>query len=206
MPIYQYSCIKTGEVFEEILPISEWDRRLIICRIHFNRDNYLATGICHDAEKIWSIPGNIQIGKPTRIFVDSKGNTFSPISQHDKPPKGYREIELRNPIERSKFEKEQQQRTDAQNQLTSHILDSMKSESRKNRHDNLRARMNAVQREEFTNQEGKTETIEFTLDHKDKALVEKAMTRSRKRKAKEKKSNVMLAANHYNSSNLDEIK
>ena len=206
MPIYEYMCEATGEIFEWIRPISESEIKRQTCPVHFV-ENHKEGKDYHDVIRIWSLPGNIQIGKPTRMFINNKtGEPFSPISQYDKPPKGYHEIELRSPTERSKFEREQQRRIDGQNQFTSHMLDSMKSEARNKRHDDLKARMNAVQKEEFTNKEGKTETVEFTLDHKDKALLEKAMKRSRKKPMKEKKSDVMLAVNHYNPSNMDEVK
>lgn len=201
MPIYEFECPIHGR-FEIILPLTKSNSKFAFCGFPNKDEQGFACGI--KAERIWSLPGNIQIAKPTRMFVNNKdGSVFSPIKESDKPPKGYHEIELKGPAERSKFEKEQQHRIDGQNQLTSHILDSMKSEARKNRHDNLKSRMNAIQREVDPNT-GKE--IEFTLDHKDKALIEKAMNRSKKKPMKEKKSNVMLAVNHDDRSNLDEVK
>lgn len=200
MPIYEFECPVHGR-FEKILTITEGANRVSIICLQQDEKGYCLK----DAEKVWSIPaGDLSIGKPTRMFINVRtGEPFSPMSSYDKPPKGYREIELRNPAERSRFEKEQQRRVDAENQLTSHILDSMKSEARQKRHDNLNARMNSVQKEEnpITGQ-----VEEFTLDHKEKALVKKAMERSKTKKPKEKKSNVILAVNHYNKSNLDEVK
>lgn len=200
MPIYEFECPVHG-IFETILPLISSELKLIQCGWAVDRNNF-----CYEAAtKVWSIPaGDLSIGKPTRIFINERtGEPFSPLKPYDKPPRGYREVELRNPSERSKFEKEQQRRIDVQNQLTSHILDSMKSEARKNRHDNLNAKMNAIQREKDP---VTGETVEFTLDYKDKALVKKAMERSKKKKVKEKTSNAVIAINHYNSSNLDEIK
>lgn len=217
MPIYQYSCEITGQVVEQILPLEFADYIEIDCPIHCRKSieadgegfktHLEKTHPMHYAQKIWSLPGNIQIGSPTKIFINNKtGEIFTPFSRHDKPPNGYHEKELKSPIERSKFEKEQQRRADAENQLTSHVLDSMKSEARKNRHDNLKAKMNAVQREEIEGPDGKKETIEFTLDHKDKSLLNKAMQRSNKKPKKEKKTDVKFAINHYNPSNMDQVK
>lgn len=200
MPIYEFECSE-GHKIEKIFNISECPDK-IPCE-----DCSMFGGSMEFMEKVWSVPGNIQIGQPTKMFINTRtGEPFAPMSRYDKPPSGYKEIELRNPIERAKFEKEQQRRTDASNQFTSHMLDSLKSEARKNRHDNLNSRMNAIQREEFVDKDGKTQVQEFTLDHKDKELVKKAMERSKKRSRREKKSNVMIAANHYDKNNLDEIK
>lgn len=197
MPIYEFECPKHG-IIERIFPLKLANIIECFCMV----DNCKLM-----AQKVWSLPGNIQIGQPTKMFINTKtGEPFAPMSRYDKPPKGYKEVELRNPIERAKFEKAQQQRVDAQNQVTSHVLDSMKSEARKNRHDNLNARMNAIQREEFVDKDGKTRVEEFTLDHKDKELIKKAMNRNKQKDRKEKKSNVMIAANHYDNNNLDEIK
>lgn len=198
MPIYEFECPVHG-IFEVIADLKFCDIKYAKCTI-----NETCAEICI---KVWSIPGNIQIGSPTKVFVNNKtGEIYTPFSRYDKPPSGYHEQELRNPIERSKFEREQQRRVDAENQLTSHVLDSMKSQARKNRHDNLKARQNAVQRETYTDHEGKEQKVEFTLDHKDKELLNKAMERSKKKPRKEKKSDVMLAINHYNPSNMDQIK
>lgn len=200
MPIMEYEC-PAGHITEKIFLFSNTPI-IIDCPICWNIEKVLRT-----ASKIWSLPGKIDIAPPTKIFVNNKtGDIFTPQSRYDKPPNGFHEKELRNPIERSKFEKEQQHKVNARNQTMSHALDSLKSEARKRRHDNLNAKMNAIQKEEFVNKEGKKETIEFTLEEKDKLLVKKAMERSKKKPIKEKQSNVMLAINHQNSSNMDEVK
>lgn len=200
MPLYEFEC-NYGHRYEKLFNINE-------CPIKIPCEDCSLEGSMEFAEKVWSVPaGDLSNGKPTRMFINNRtGEPFAPISRYDKPPRGYHEIELRNPSERTRFEKEQQQRLDGQNQLTSHILDSMKAEARKKRHDNLKARMNAVQREEYTDDEGKTKVEEFTLTERDKALVNKAMEKSRKKPRKEKKSNVMFAINHYDKSNIDEVK
>lgn len=198
MPIYEYECPIHGKI-EKCLPLSYSNVKDIPCTKDID---------CEErAERIWSLPGNIQIGSPTKMFVNNKtGEVYSPSTKFDKPPKGYHEIELKTPIERSKFEREQQRKADAENQLTSHVLDSMKSEARKKRHDDLKSRMNAIQKETVINREGKEETLEFSLDHKDKQLLSKAMERSKKKPRKEKKTEVKLAINHYNPSNMDQVK
>lgn len=208
MPIYEFECKVTGETIEKLFSLSQAHVTLMKCPIHSVNDCVKKNlPMAHLAQRIWSLPGNIQIGSPTKIFINNKtGEIFTPFSKHDKPPNGYHEKELKSPIERSKFEKEQQRRADAENQLTSHVLDSMKSEARKNRHDNLKAKMNAIQREEVERPDGKKEVVEFTLDHRDKSLLNKAMQRSNKKPKKEKKTDVKFAINHYDPSNMDQVK
>ncbi len=194
MPIYEFECAKHG-VFERILPISFANQKTSEC----DEPDCLIS-----CERVWSRPGNIQIGQPTRMFINQKnGEVFSPFSRFDKPPAGYKEIELKGPTERSKFEKEQQRRTDAQNQYTSHMLDTLKNESRKRRHDDLSAKMNAVQREVDP---ATGETVEFTLETRDKELLKRTMNRTKKRPAREKKSEMMLAVNHFDKNNMDQMK
>jgi hypothetical protein len=213
MPLYEFEC-PAGHITEKIFSIKDCPN-IIDCSYKVDRKIQSVSGtnksIVMDcllpAEKIWSIPGNIQLGEPTKVFVNNKtGDVFTPATKSDRPPKGYHEKELKGPIERTKFEKEQQHRVNGRNQFMSHHLDLLKSEARKNRQDDTKARMNAIQREEVVNpQSGKTETIEYSLDHKEKALLKKAMERSAKKPMKEKKSEVKLAVNHSNTSNMADI-
>jgi len=198
MPIYEFQCPLFGNVFEVILPLEMADRKEFICTCDSDQ--------IHMAERVWSIPGVVQIGKPTRIFVNNKtGDVFTPVKETDKAPKGYHEKELKGPLERTKFEKEQQHRVDGRNEFISHHLDTLKSEARKNRQDDTKAKMNSIQRELLPNPEtGKEEVVEYSLDHKDQALLKSAMERSNKKKRKEKKSEVMLTVNHMNPSNMSD--
>jgi hypothetical protein len=199
MPIYEFECPLDKRRFEVILGIDMADKKKFICTCD--------SPILHMAERIWSLPGNVQLGEATKIFVNNQtGDVFTPVSRFDKPPKGYHAKELKGPIERTKFEKEQQHRVDGRNQFISHHLDSLKSEARKNRQDDTKARLNSVQREVLPNpQTGKDEVVEYSLDHKEKALLKNAMERSNRKKRKEKKSDVLLAINHQDSSNVGDF-
>jgi hypothetical protein len=192
MPIYEYEC-----------PEGHRTERIVLS-IH-QRDMAIPCNYCSAmAELTWSRPGNINLGKPTRIFINNaNGEIMMPQTVFDKPPRGYHEKELKNPIERSKFEKEQQVMVDARNETISYSLDGMKAESRKNRHDDLKARMNAVQRDIDPNT---GQEVSYTLTHQDKALLKKAMDKSTRKKFRDKKSNVMLSVNHQNANNMDEVK
>jgi hypothetical protein len=221
MPIYEYQCVKNPEhIFEKFYKLEDSDRKYVQCSICFSIkckehgvENptdanislrsmiYVRTPL---AERIWSIPGNISIGKPTRVFIDQRtGQTFTPTSEYEKAPRGCREIELKNPIERSKFEHEQQTITDAKNEVISHSLNSMREEATRKRHDDLKARMNTIQRD-IDPISG--EEVRYSLDEKSKDLLKKSMNRSNQKKEKIKKSDVMLAINHTDRSNLTEVK
>lgn len=203
MPIYEFTCPVHGR-FETIFKLSVYNeiKEGIMCGRLLDLGEELYCG--EVAEMVWSVPANINIGKPTKVFINNKtGDVFTPAKDSDRVPRGYHVRELKNPIERSRFEKEQQQMVDGRNQFISHQLDTLKSEARKNRHDDLKAKMNAMQVEKDP---ATGETVRYSLDHKDKALLEKAMNRSRKKKAREKKSEVMLAVNHQDAGNMDEVK
>ncbi len=199
MPIYEFECPVHG-IFEKMLPIKEADTKNARCNVPVSMP--LRCGLL--SERVWSLTGNINIGKPTRVFIDQRtGNAFTPANEYEKAPRGCREIELRNPVERSQFEKEQQRMVDAKNEVTSHALNAMKDEATKKRHDDLKSRMNAVQKDidPITGKE-----IRYTLDEKSKDLLKKSMNRSRDKKERTKKSDVMLAINHTDKGNLSEDK
>lgn len=191
MPIYEYECSDghISELFKRLSDTSAYSTTCTIC-------GKLAT-------KIVSLPGNITIGKPTRVFIDQRtGQAFTPANEYEKAPANCKEIELKNPVERSRFENEQQRMVDVRNELTSRALNESKNEATKRRHDNLKARMNAVQKEI----DPKTgEEVKFTLDEKSKDLLKKSMNRSRDKKERVKKSEVMLAVNHMDKGNLTEV-
>lgn len=214
MPIYQYECEITKEVIEEIVSLSLADQMEIDCPIHCRkfiekasdsfRTNLERTHPIHYAHKIWSLPARTDLGAPTRVFINNRtGEMFTPISRFDQPPKGYREEQLKDSFQRTKFEKEYQRKLDATNEIVTHQLESQKAATTKNRHDDLNARMNAVQRE-IDPVTG--EQVEFTLDHREKEVLKKAMNRTKKKKFRPRSSDFKFAINHNDRSNIDEVK
>lgn len=194
MPIYEYRCTQTGEVTEMIMSLSEWDKRLIGCPIH--------NGTSHTAEKISSIPGNIQIASPTRIFVNPKtGEAQVATSNYEKPPHGYIDKELKGPYERSKFEKEERQRNHVIDEIDTYRMQQRREAHRKERHDHLRATMNATQvdMDEHGNE------VRYHLEEKDKHMLGRAMQDSAKRRnVPDKRTENYLAVNHTDASNLQD--
>lgn len=202
LPIYQYKCVLSEEIIELILPLSDSDRRRVVCPIHYpsqftsERKNIIEINysLYHDAEKVWSAPANIQIGKPTRVFQNpSNGKTIVASSDYDKPPYGYIETKLSGPIERSRFEKEQQAKLDITNEIVTHQLETTREATKKNRHDDIRANMSKLAAES-DNPSGA------------EAFIKAAMNRKKKPKHGPRKSEVKLAINHNNSNNMSEAK
>lgn len=200
MPLYEYSCLVTGETKEVLMSISDYDLKEIRCPIHCGKvvqatnERFRISGFkvkteqyypLHKAEKVFSAPANINIGKPTIIFRDPKtGRTEVAGSDYDTPPQGYIKELLSNPIERSKFEREEQRRVDLANEIITEKMKQDHSETRKNRHADIESRMGDISNDG---------TREF---------LRKAMQRKSKRKFPEKKSQVKLTVNHTDSSNL----
>lgn len=183
MPIYEFEC-EAGHITETIV-LSKYLQNHILCpKIEKETEEGIAR--CSlPAERIWSAPANINIGKPTIIFKNKLTGEFDiATNEHQTPREGFVKEELRNPIERSKFEREAQKRRNAENEITTEYLKTQHAETRKNRHAEINAKMST-----FPN-DG---TREF---------LKKVMERKSKRKFPEKKSDVKLTVNHTDSSNL----
>lgn len=173
MPIYEFEC-PNGHKFE-IVRVSAFD---------FGTTFKCTCGAIGD--RIWSLPANINIGKPTIIFRNASDPTDVQVASHSEAqvPYGFVKEELHNPIERSKFEKERQKILDAKNELITESVKLRDEATRKARHDDINSRMSSLP------------------DDGTRDLMKFAMERSRKKKEKVKKSNVRLDVNHIDSSNL----
>lgn len=177
MPIYEFQCTETNEVAEVFMSLLQWRVQKMPCPIHKRQT--------HFAHKIFSVPANINIGKPTIVFRNPKtGDCEVAVCDQDEPRPGFIREKLKNPFERSKFEKQAQAFADEKNAILTEKLKQDHAETRKNRHADIESRMSS-----FPN-DG---TREF---------LRKAMQRKSKRKFPEKKSVVKLTVNHTDSSNL----
>lgn len=184
MPIYEFECPIHG-VFEYILPLSRLTEvnngaacPAVILGSEFSRCGELS-------ERLWSIPITHFSGKPTIIFRNSKNPTQVEVATHenDSPPPGFIKEELRGPIQRTRFEREQNKILDVKNQMITESIRLRKSAERKARHEDQNSRMPSYDI-------GTQELIKF------------ARERNRKKEPPEKKSQVRLDVNHLNSSNL----
>jgi hypothetical protein len=198
MPIYEYECEKTGEVFELIW--KSWKgyalQQKVACQLHND---------IHAAEKIWSLPGNknLQCAEPTIVFKNPRtGEMQVATHKNDQPPIGFEKVELRGPIERSRFEKEASERKHVEDELTTEKLKQGREQTAKNIHDDIKARMNS-QTNKIYNPETKQEE-NVTWDERTKGLMKLSMQHTRKKheKIKPKRTNVRLEINHTDSSNL----
>jgi|SRR5215831_14574004 len=179
MPIREYLC-KNGHLTEQIMLLS-------------NNPSFIDCPSCDTiAEKIWSSPANIQIAKPTRIFVNPKtGETIMALTQYQRAPAGFVDKELKGPIERSKFEKAEQVKTDIINQAMTLERQEKLDATTNLRHKELEASMSKICAE--SDNPAATERI-----------LRKAMNRSKQKRIKPRKSNVQLAVNHQDKSNLQD--
>lgn len=184
MPIYEFECPIHG-VFEYILPLSKLDEinkgcacPEVVLNSEFGRCGELS-------ERIWSIPIVRFEGKPTIIFRNAQNPTQVQVATHenDTPPEGYIEEELRGPIERTKFENEQNKIKDVENQMITESIRLRKDQERKARHADQDATMS-------NHDTGTQELLKFVRE------------RNRKKEPPAKKSQVRLDINHLDSSNL----
>lgn len=161
-------------------------------------------GYClRDAEKVWSIPVTRFQAAPTIVFVNPKtGEKEVATSSTQQPPKGYVRHELRGPIERSKFEKEETLRKHVEDELLSEKLKQGREQTARNIHDDINARMNSVTNKVYNPDTKQEENVAW--DPITKAMLKKSMAHTRKKHAsiKPKRTNVRLDVNHLDSSNL----
>lgn len=213
MPIYEYSCLKTGEVKEVILPLSEYDRRYIICPIHFpillDGDPEfalkLSIGKVHDAKKIWSLTGDIQIAPSSRVFVNPMtGESQIAVTKYDQAPQGFKEIELKGPIERSKFEKHDTEVQNVINEFDQMRMDDRRQHHQKMRHDDINAKMNSLQTETYEHEDGRIEEVKHFLEPIHKKMLKESMKHSRGKRVPKKITERRFAVNHMSASNLQD--
>lgn len=176
IPIYEYQCPTHGR-FEKLLPLIPYGKKKTIPCV-------LTIDCSRQAEKIFSIPANISIGKPTIIFRNPQtGEAEVATMDNDQPPYGYIREELRNPIERSKFEKEETTKKSVENEFHSEAVYRDRERKTKERQAEIRAKMSSY-------------------DSQTQSLLTAAMERTRARPFKPKKSEVRLDVNHKNASNM----
>lgn len=181
MPIYEFEC-PDGHRFEKIMSLENG-----IQNGKWQCGSYEGGVFCGKwAERIWSIPANINLAKPTIIFRNPKTNEVE-VATHDndQPRKGFVREELKNPIERSKFEKEQSQQRYVEDEIVSEAISLERSQTDKNRHADINARMGSY-------------------DSQTQQLLKSAMKRSaeKKKRTPRKQTNIRLDVNHIDQSNL----
>lgn len=187
MPIYEFEC-QFGHRKERIFSITACPITItcLDCIHILRKADIIYEKDSIRMHKVPSIPANINIGKPTIIFRNSKNPNDVQVatSSTDKAPFGFVTEELHGPIERSKFERERQKILDVENEIITESVRLRDNETRKNRHAEINANMSNLP------DDGTRELMKF------------AMQRTRKKKERIKKSTVRLDINHIDSSNL----
>lgn len=198
MPIYEFECPIHGR-FERILSLQYCglSNRGSVCM--------LQEGCFEHCEKVWALPGNknLQCGKPTVVFRNPRtGECEVATSDNQQAPNGYIRQELRGPLERTKFEKEMSLRKYVEDELTTEKLKRGREETAKNIHDDIKARMNSNTNKVYNPETKQEENVSWDAQTKD--LLKRSMNHTRKKHAriKPKRTNVMLAVNHIDNSNL----
>lgn len=176
MPIYEYECHIHGK-FDKLFPISYADVKSIPCMEDIN---------CEErCERIWSAPAINIVTPATKYFRNPKtGEVRTASSSNEQAPRGYITEEARNLNERLKLEKRLNFDQSIENEIKSDRLNEAQERSRKARHEELRSQMG-------------------DMDNDSRLLVKAAMERTNKKKIKRKKSEVRIAINGMNSSNID---
>lgn len=195
MPIYEFSCEKTGQTHEKFMLISEWDTNKIICPIHFAHENVINhykrefPHLIHYAEKIFSIPAKMELGKPTLVMVNPKtGEKQVMASSRDKPKRGWVVEELKSTTDRTRFENEQNANFAIQDEVYNQNVQASRDAFRKEQNAKNLADMSKICAE--TDNPSATE-----------ALMKAAMNRKPK-ELKKRKSVFRFNVNHNNKSNL----
>lgn len=191
MPIYEFECTN-GHITETIV-LSNYLSDHILCP-HIEKETEAGTTRCSlPAYRIWSKPANIQIGKPTIVFENPQtGQTQIATFEHQETPRGFIKRELKGTFERSTFEKSEQRRLDATNEIVSHELEMSKEAARKARHNEINANMSSLAAES-DNPSG--------AEH----LIRSALNRPKRNKIKPRRSEGILAVNHMDQSNLKDV-
>src|ERR1043165_3897036 len=139
MPIYEFECERTGQVFERIMPLHLSDLKKVECEFHS-----MCRGI-----KIPSrlgLTSGLSQTTPTVIFRNANNpNDIRPaVYKGQQTPHGFIKEELKTPMERSRVEREMASIQDAQDDFDTAKREFVTNHVRKERHSDLRARMNSL--------------------------------------------------------------
>lgn len=142
--------------------------------------------------RIWSRPANIQLGKPTIVFINPQtGVAQVATSEHDSPPPGFIKQELKGPIERSKFEQTQNAINAQEDAIYNENLRINREEARERTLKGIDENI----REDAAKSDNPAETVRLMQAAKE--YIKKKPTMKKKRQ-----TNFVLDVNHKDKSNL----
>lgn len=184
MPIYEFECPIHGR-FELIVSLQRYDM------VRDGSECAIDAACLKRCEKVPSLPVYPSHGKPTIVFRNNKtGEVEVATYEHQQAPDGFIKEELKTPLERSRFEKEQTQNQRIEDEYKTEERRYAVDFARKKRHDDLNAKMSSI-------------TSKADNPAAAESLLKAAMERTRKKKVPEKRSEMRLDVNHQNKSNLD---
>jgi hypothetical protein len=188
MPIYTLECGKCGKKVEELYN----SRKSFLEDLEATIDHSQFGASCGGYMfEVWSKPANISLGKPTIIFKNPlTGAKQVATSINEKPPKGFIREELKNPIERARFEKEEASKQKIENEITTYTLEENKKLTRNARHDDIAANLSNIARESHNPSAAES-------------LLKASLNRSKKKRLPPKRTEFHLKINHQDSSNID---
>jgi hypothetical protein len=202
MPIYEYQCLKTGEIFGLLQPVKNAGISKVPCYLHCewseDRDGSLVETNFHDAERIFSTFNTLSDTPSTVYFKNPKtGEVQLGSNKYDTSPNGYVKEEAKGLAGRLQLEKQlqKQDRDKSVGAYNNELLN--KSLLTKQRHDEIKANLNTVHT--IKHEDGKEE--KFTLDDQTKDLMKLAMERSNKTKPRYKERPFIFPVNHNDKSN-----
>lgn len=166
----------------------------IICRKRVESSMEGYETLCgKEAYKIWSQPANVQLGKPSIVFVNPQtGAAQIATSNYDSPPPGFVKQELKGPIERSRFEQ-------VQGAIASHEDDIFNEDIRQKRDEFKKTHLKLIDQhlqEDAQSSSNPELTVRLMEAAKDR-IIKKDLV------PKKRKTEFRFDVNHKDSSNID---
>lgn len=201
MPIYEYDCPlghKTAIIVKtyanlRVIDCPGYSNALFGLDELFEKQEALNGRCSEKADKSWSRPSNIQIGKPTIVFINpSTGAAQIATSEYEEPPKGFIKEELKGPVERSKFENQQAKLAEMDDLIFNEDIRQKREEFK----DNHLKLIDQHLREDAQSSDNPELTVKLMKAAKDRIKKKSALPKKRK-------TQFRLDVNHIDKSNLD---
>jgi hypothetical protein len=183
MPIYDYECPIHGQFWK----IQSKEFGAVKYSICCPEDD--CNAVC---DKLPPLTANLQLGKPTIVFTNPQtGLSQIATSEHEQPPAGFVKKELKGPIERSKFEQQENSKASFEDAVYNENLRQGREEARKHIFQDIENNM----REDAAASDNPAETVR---------LMEAAKKHIQNKKPAEKKrrTEFRFDVNHKDKSNL----
>jgi hypothetical protein len=183
MPIYEYDCPEHGQ-FERLQSIKFAEVKYSIC--------CPVEGCNLICDKLAPRTANIQLGKPTIVFTNPQtGLSQIATSEHEQPPAGFIKKELKGPIERSKFEHQENSKASLEDAIYNENIRQGREAAREHLYKDIDKNM----REDAATSDNPAETVRL-MEAAKKHIANK------KPKNRKRKTEFRFDVNHKDKSNL----